>query len=128
MPYRAESLPAGTVTFLSGHRRELGDRLGFARALEGVAAATGAIGNSLRAARILGAAQRLREEIGTPLSPADLPRYDQCVAAARAPIADGASFDRAWQERRALTLKDAIELASVPSFPSLTRQRQGNSP
>jgi len=73
MPYRAESLPAGTVTFLSGHRRELGDRLGFARALEGVAAATGAIGNSLRAARILGAAQRLREEIGTPLSPADLP-------------------------------------------------------
>jgi hypothetical protein len=94
------------------NRRELGDRLGIARALEGLAAVAAALGSSIRAARIWGAAQRLREEIGTPLSLAERPRYDQCGAAARAAVANDAAFDRAWQEGRALTLKRAIELAS----------------
>jgi predicted ATPase/class 3 adenylate cyclase/Tfp pilus assembly protein PilF len=94
------------------NRRELGDRLGIARALEGLAAVAAALGSSLRAARIWGAAQRLREEIGTPLSPTERSRYDQRGAAARAAVGDDAAFDRAWQEGHALTLKQAIELAS----------------
>jgi tetratricopeptide (TPR) repeat protein len=93
------------------NRRELGDRLGLARAMEGLATVAAAPGTSLRAAHIWGAAERLREEIGTPLSPADQPRYDQRVAAARAAAADDASFDRAWQEGRALTLEQSIALA-----------------
>jgi predicted ATPase/class 3 adenylate cyclase len=94
------------------NRRELDDRLGIARALEGLAAVVADLGSSLRAARIWGAAERLREEIGTPLSPTERSHYDQRGAAARAAVGDDAAFDRAWQEGRALTLKQAIELAS----------------
>jgi len=93
-------------------QRELGDRRGIAYSLEGLAeAVVAARGSSRRAARILGAAERLREEIGTPLPPIDLPQYEQRVASARAALGDNAAFDRAWQEGRALTLEEAIELA-----------------
>ena len=94
------------------NRRELGDRLGIARALEGLAAVDAARGSSLRAARIWGAAQRLRKAIESPLSPIELSRYDERVAAARAVVGDDAAFDHAWQEGSALTLKQATELAS----------------
>ena len=49
--------------------------------------------------------------LGSPLSPKDRPVYDRRVAAARAALGDDAAFDRAWQEGRALTLEQAIELA-----------------
>jgi hypothetical protein len=92
-------------------RRELSDRLGIARALEGLATVVADLGDSPRAARIWGAAERLRDEIGTPLSPADRPRYDQHIATARAALANDTTFDRAWQDGRALKLVQALELA-----------------
>nr|MDQ6923461.1 hypothetical protein [Pseudomonadota bacterium] len=61
--------------------------------------------------RIWGAVERLRTESGSPLPPKDRPVYDRRVAAARAALGDDAAFDRAWQEGRALTLEQAIELA-----------------
>jgi tetratricopeptide (TPR) repeat protein len=91
--------------------RELGDRRGIAESLEGLAAMFAALDSSLRAARIWGATERLRKEIGAPLSPKDRPRYDRRVGAARAALSDSAAFDRAWQEGRALTLEQAIALA-----------------
>jgi predicted ATPase/class 3 adenylate cyclase len=92
-------------------RRELGDQWGVAWSLEGLAAVVAALGASLPAARIWGTAERLREEIGSPLPPTERPRYDRCVATARAALEDDAGFDRAWQEGRALTLEQAISLA-----------------
>jgi len=89
--------------------RELGDRRGIADSLAGLATPVAALGSSLRAARIWGAAERLREEIGSPLL--ERPRYDQRVAAARAALGDDSAFDRAWQEGRAVTLEQAIGLA-----------------
>jgi len=93
-------------------KRELGDGADqFARTLEGLtemAVALGAIG---RAARIWGTAQRLREQAGAPLSPDDKTRYDRRVAAARAALGNDTAFDHAWQEGRAMTLEQAIELA-----------------
>ena len=80
--------------------------------VEGLAAVVAALGGSLRAAGIWGAAERLREEIGAPLPPNERPRYDRRVAAARAALGDDAAFDRAWQEGRALTIEQAIEIAS----------------
>jgi len=44
----------------------------------------GAIGNPLRAARIGGAAERWREEIGCPLTPVERLRHDRHMTAARA--------------------------------------------
>ena len=111
--YLQDDLASGRALHKEGLaiRRELGDRLGIARALEGLATVVAALGSSLRAARIWGAAERLREEIGSPLPPTERARYGQCEAAARTDIGDDATFDRAWQEGRALTLDQAIELA-----------------
>ena len=91
--------------------RELVDRWGTAFALEGLAAVVAALGISARAARLWGAAERLREEIGSPLPPNDRRRYVRRVAATRATLGDDAAFDRAWQEGRALTIEQAIALA-----------------
>jgi predicted ATPase/class 3 adenylate cyclase/Tfp pilus assembly protein PilF len=90
--------------------RELGERLRIAFSLEGLAAVVAAQGSSLRAARIWGAAEGLRAEAGSPLPPKDRPAYDRRVAAART-REDNLAFDRAWQEGRALTLEQAMELA-----------------
>jgi hypothetical protein len=69
------------------------------------------LGRSLRAARLWGAAERLRAEIGVPLSPRLRPNYDRRVAAARSASEDDTAFERAWQEGRALTIEQAIKLA-----------------
>ena len=97
--------------------REVGDRRMMIHALEGLAAADGALGSSLRAARIWGAAERLREDIGSPHSADERPGYELRVAAARAASGNDAAFNRAWQEGRAVTLEKAIALAlgTVPS-------------
>ena len=92
-------------------RRALGDRRGIAYSLEGLASVVAARDSSLHAAGIWGAAERLREEIGSPLSPNERPHYDRHVVAARAALGDDAAFDRAWQGGRELMLEQAIELA-----------------
>src|SRR5262249_33704772 len=92
-------------------RREVVDREGIARSLEGLAAAEAPRGQKIPAARLWGAAERLREEIGAPLPPNERPRYEQQVAAARAALRDDAAFDAAWQEGRAMTMEEAIVYA-----------------
>jgi non-specific serine/threonine protein kinase len=96
--------------------REVGDRRMMAFALEGLAAADAALASSLRAAQIWGAAERLREHIGSPHSADERSVYDRRVAAARAALGDDVALDRAWQAGRALTLEQAIELALEKSI------------
>ncbi len=91
--------------------RGLGDRWGIAESMAGLGCVALMLAGPVRAARILGRAERLREEIGAPLKPSERPRYDRQVAAARVALRDDAAFDRAWQEGRALALEQAIELA-----------------
>jgi hypothetical protein len=64
-----------------------------------------------RACRIWGAAERLREAIGSPMPPGDRPDYERRVAAARAAMGDDAAFTRAWQDGRAMTQEQAMEYA-----------------
>ncbi len=92
-------------------RQALGDRRGIAYSLEGVAEVVAALGNPLRAARLCGAAERLRGELGAPRAPRELPRYRRHVAAAHAYVGDDGAFDRAWQDGRAMPLEQAVELA-----------------
>jgi predicted ATPase/DNA-binding winged helix-turn-helix (wHTH) protein len=92
-------------------RRELGDRIGILYALEGLAAVVASLRDSLRAARIWGATERLRAEIGTPRPQNEISDHDRYVAAARIASGDDAAFDSAWQEGRGLTLDQAIDLA-----------------
>ena len=79
--------------------------------LEGLAEADAAFNNPLRAARIWGVTERLREEIGSPLPPNERPGYTRRVAAARAAHGDDPAFGRAWAEGRAMPLEMAMERA-----------------
>jgi predicted ATPase/class 3 adenylate cyclase/Tfp pilus assembly protein PilF len=92
-------------------RHELGERRTMAYSLVGLAEVIAAIGDFLGAARIWGAAERLREEIGSPLAPNEETGYDRRVGAARAALGNDAAFDHAWQEGRALSLDNVIALA-----------------
>ena len=92
-------------------QRQLGDWEGIASSLEGLATVISTDNQSLRAARIWGAASRLREERTSPLAAVERPVFDRRVATARASAADDAAFDRAWAEGRALTLEEAVALA-----------------
>ena len=92
-------------------QRELGHRRGIAYSLDGLASIAAPLGDALRAARIWGAGERLREEAGLPMSPAERSQHDRLVGAVRATPGVEAAFARAWQEGRALTLEQAMELA-----------------
>jgi non-specific serine/threonine protein kinase len=100
-------------------RREIGNRQGFAESLEALAGLSVTAGrasgdpgtlSSQRAARIWGAAERLREELGSPIVPSDLPQHERDVAAAREALGEEV-LHAAWAEGRALPLAEAIALA-----------------
>ena len=91
--------------------RDLGDRRGTAFCLEGLADVALDLGRSGRAARIWGAAERLREEIGSPLTPNEKPRYEGQLAAACLGMGNDAAFDAAWKDGRAMTLAQAVDYA-----------------
>jgi len=95
-------------------RRQLGDRPGIAESLEGLARDLCALGSPAGAARAWGAAERLREEIGVPMSPTARADHVQQVTAAHSAIAEPAEFDRAWQEGRSTSLEQAITDALQP--------------
>ena len=81
----------------------------------GLAAAKAAVGGARRAGCLWGAAERLREEIGSPRPLNERPRYDEQVAAARAgawkATGDDVAFDAVWNEGRAISLEQAIAYA-----------------
>jgi hypothetical protein len=72
---------------------------------------------SERAARLFGAAEALREAIGTPLPPADRAEHDRSVAAVRTALGEEA-FAAAWAEGRALTLEHAVAFALADDVQS----------
>ncbi len=88
-------------------RQETGEKEGIATALEGLAAVTEKQGQPVSAARLYGSAESLRTLIGAPLTPINLPYYQQSVAAIRAQL-DEPTFLKAWTEGQAMTLEEAI--------------------
>ncbi|MCW3100988.1 MAG: tetratricopeptide repeat protein, partial [Chthonomonadaceae bacterium] len=108
--------------------RALGGKVDIAYSLEGfaalIAADTAAMtvpveaqeasrdtGDGMRkAARLWGAAETLREEIGSPLSPKERDQCDSRAAAAREALGDSA-FAAAWEEGRAMTLDEVVAYA-----------------
>ncbi len=99
---------------LESHR--VGVKRLLAAFLSGLAGAWGARGETQRAGRVFGAAERLREEMRYQLEGVDLAVYDADVANTRAALGDDA-FQQAWAEGRALTLEHAIEYALEPPTP-----------
>jgi non-specific serine/threonine protein kinase len=78
--------------------------------LMGMALAAFVRGQPERAARLFGAADSLREMIGTPLPPSEEPLYDSLVRSVRAEL-DEATFEAMWTKGRAMTVEQAIKYA-----------------
>ena len=91
--------------------RDLGHRQGIAESLADIADLAFAQAVPGKAARLWGAAERMREQVALPLAPSERARYDRQIAAARAAFGDDADFERAWREGRAMTMERAIEFA-----------------
>jgi predicted ATPase/DNA-binding SARP family transcriptional activator len=87
--------------------QELGNKQGIAKDLEGLAAVAVAQAHSERAARLLGAAEGLREAMGAPLPPADRGEHDRCVAAVRTALGEE-GVAAVWAEGRAMSLEAAV--------------------
>lgn len=90
--------------------RELGDLRAISHALEALADAAHSAADAGREVRLRSHAQRLREEIDYAIPPTMRPRHQQALDAAHAAMGDEAAFARAWQDGRAMTLEQAVEL------------------
>jgi predicted ATPase/DNA-binding CsgD family transcriptional regulator len=110
----AASDPAGSAALHAealAVRWEVGDRRGIAEGLEGVAKLAAKRGNADRAARLLGAAEGLRESIAAPLPERDRPDYDRLVSATRTAIGRDA-YAAAVAAGRTTALQEIVASAS----------------
>jgi non-specific serine/threonine protein kinase len=111
----------GRVRVLSEESLELlqrvGDRQHIADCLEIMAGGAGARGRAQRAARLWGAAEALREEIGVLLQPENLEVLDPYITAARLSLGEVA-WQAALAEGRAMMPERAIEYALSPEEPA----------
>jgi DNA-binding CsgD family transcriptional regulator len=87
-----------------------GDPVGTADALEAVGAIAARGRHVEQAARLLGAAERLRQETGIDRFPLEAERFSQHLDATRSSL-DDQGFDRAWAEGVALSGADAVAYA-----------------
>jgi tetratricopeptide (TPR) repeat protein len=94
--------------------RELGVNLGVAWCLAGLGSAAALDEAPERAARVWGAAERLRQAIGCRPAPAARATYERAMASARAQLGEEA-FAAAWAAGRVLTLEQAVAEALAPS-------------
>jgi non-specific serine/threonine protein kinase len=85
------------------------ERLGMVEALHG---------DAPTAVRMLGAASTARKGLGIPLARWDQADWDQAIASLRAGLG-ATAFDAAWAEGRAMTLDEAVEIASEGDQPSV---------
>jgi tetratricopeptide (TPR) repeat protein len=65
-------------------------------------------GQTARAVKLFGAADALREKIGTPLPPSQQPLYDALLKSMRAELRES-TFEAVWAEGRGMTMQQAIE-------------------
>ena len=80
--------------------------------LGGMAGVAALRGQAARAAKLMGASEALRQEIGISVTPEASPYYDydRYLAAAHAGLGE-AAFDSAWSEGRAMSADRAVEYA-----------------
>jgi hypothetical protein len=88
-------------------QRRMGRRQGVAQDLVGLSAVAVARGEPARAARLLGAAEGLREAAGVALDAAERVTHDRTAAAARAALGEDA-FAAAQTSGEELTLEGAV--------------------
>ena len=90
--------------------QHLGQRGAVANYLESFGYLASGRGGPRRAAVLLGAAERLREEAGAGMLAIERAEYDSRLTLVRESL-DTADFERAWAEGRAMSTDDAVTLA-----------------
>jgi DNA-binding NarL/FixJ family response regulator len=122
---RAAALYAESLTL---QWERVGDKLGIAASLRGLASIAALTGRYERAVRLHSAAEALREAIGAPM-PRHHALYEQAVATARAGLGE-AWFAAAWAAGRALPLAEAIAeaLAAPKETPPTPADDYGLTP
>jgi non-specific serine/threonine protein kinase len=110
---------------------EIADPASIAVCLEALASTVCSLGSPRRAARLLGAAEALREQISYPIPRSALPTYQQLVAAIQTSLSM-IQFATAWVDGRALSAEAAIALAQEdlppPDARSATERRRCHAP
>jgi predicted ATPase/DNA-binding SARP family transcriptional activator len=87
---------------------EFKDIIGYC--FEGLAAVLAFTGEGEAAARLLGAAEALRQSLGVDLAPAERATHEETAAAVRDAVGEE-RFSAAWRQGRALSLDEAIAYA-----------------
>jgi hypothetical protein len=98
-------------------RRDLGSRSEVDEQYEALGWVATTRGQPEQAARFLGAAEALRESMGTSISPVRRADYDSLVAQVHAALSKEA-FTSAWAAGRAMTMEQAIDYAFQGSAPT----------
>jgi len=105
-PDRALELLRGALRLFA--ELEFRDVIGYC--FEGLAAVLALLGRAEPAARLLGAAEAVRESLGVSLAPAERATHDETVAALGAALGEK-RFRAAWLAGGALPLDDAVAFA-----------------
>ena len=103
--------------------RDRNDRRVAAELVQGLAAVLASEGRQADAARLLGAADALRETTGAALSPAEVLIGERFLAPVRASLGD-AAFDAEQTAGRRLGIDEVLALAAEPRRPA--RRRDGH--
>jgi tetratricopeptide (TPR) repeat protein len=110
--------------------RERGLQWTLASGLEGLASVVVVQGELAWAVQLWATAEALREAIGAPLPPIERASYEQAVSVARTQLGE-AAFTAAWQEGRAMSLKQVIDRAFTKGDEANKQERrtaQGTTP
>jgi ATP/maltotriose-dependent transcriptional regulator MalT len=106
---------------------ESGDKVTIPAGLEGVAAAVATQENLVWAAQLWGAAEALRETLGTPLPAVDRAPYQRAVAAARTQLGEQA-FAVALAQGRTLSPEQALATPGPGALSASSYGEQSSSP
>ncbi|MFN8475838.1 MAG: tetratricopeptide repeat protein [Anaerolineae bacterium] len=108
---------------------ELGDRRNEAKCLEGLAGVAAALHDPERSARLLGAAESLRDKMESPLPPSYRAAYERTVASVRKEL-DTNALGQAWAAGKVMTLEAAVAyaLAEAPRDAEETPSPGSNAP
>ena len=90
---------------------ELGHHAAVAHQLESLAMIATAYGDALRAARLFGAAEALRETLKSAMKDVEREEYSRTISALRLGL-DEARFRAEWEAGRAMALERAIAYAT----------------
>jgi tetratricopeptide (TPR) repeat protein len=90
--------------------RQVGDKSGIAASVQGMATLARARDLAEPAARLFAIAERVREQVGAPLSPSERAASEHALAAVEATLGEEV-FAAVWAEARALTYEEGLAYA-----------------